>query len=403
MPVQTLREIGMVGFMEELTDIPEWWKKVSTFVSFCVRVTKHGWQVFDSEVADKWKRDAMNSGGDITLSMANWIIDELQFKAMIYESTNIVALYNGDVTKSDTNVPASLVEDLKAAVPVLEYVEPDLQFIAPETGGKQKDLLGMALYPLVYGKSRILPNRLLRLDDALANTGKGEIIPVPKETGITREDIAWRVAARADIEIRPYSRKFQLLPSDWELGDDGKWHITTYINNLHPVKHRNIYKIMEEIFNLLIPQWNATLTPLKDMLHSRARIEYTKAEYYPVPKEIRERTPQIQPREPQSEFEERLEKWRMENFRAIQPDAGKFVPWAVPPWLVSKLPEDLPHPVRIEQGVELNKDYGDRGLQVIIRLEDINLGPEDQYWVSDWHLEGQMVKTSRYPEKRAIC
>lgn len=29
LPVLTLREIHMVEFMEYLTDIPEWWKKVS--------------------------------------------------------------------------------------------------------------------------------------------------------------------------------------------------------------------------------------------------------------------------------------------------------------------------------------------------------------------------------------
>jgi hypothetical protein len=29
LPVLTLREMHMVEFMEDLTDIPEWWKKVS--------------------------------------------------------------------------------------------------------------------------------------------------------------------------------------------------------------------------------------------------------------------------------------------------------------------------------------------------------------------------------------
>lgn len=29
LPVLTLREIAMVDYMEDITDIPEWWKKVS--------------------------------------------------------------------------------------------------------------------------------------------------------------------------------------------------------------------------------------------------------------------------------------------------------------------------------------------------------------------------------------
>ncbi|QQK44526.1 Histone H2B [Penicillium digitatum] len=373
LPVLTLREMRMVEFMEDLTDIPEWWKKV-----------------FEPATQEKWKKAAMNSGKDITLNMAEWIIDELQFKAMIYEVTDVVALYNGDVTKSDTNLPKSLYSDMRSQFAALEYDEKSMQYFYPGSLNKERDLISMALYPVVYGKTRILTDRIIGLDDALRYAGKGEVIPVPKETGITREDIAWRVLARADIKVRPYNRNYQILPSDWELGDDGQWHITTYINNVHPVKHRNLYKLLEQAFNCIIPQWNATLTPLKDMLHSRARIEYHKAEYYPVPKEVAAQAPQIHPREAQSEFDVRTEKWRMENYRAIQPDAGKFIPWAVPPWLMDKLPEDLPSAVRIERGVDLNRDYKERGLQVITRLLGVDLTPEDPTFETNWHGDGTM-------------
>lgn len=401
LPVLTLREMHMVEFMEDLTDIPEWWKKVSCPIQPILIIPLKSFQVFDPVTQEKWKKTAMNSGKDITLNMAEWIIDELQFKAMIYETTDVVALYNGDVTKSDTNIPKSLVGDMVSKFSILEYEEKAMQYFYPGSLHRERDLISMALYPLVYGKTRILTDRILGLDDALRNSGRGEVIPVPKETGITREDIAWRVLSRADIKVRPYNRNYQILPSDWELGDDGKWHIATYINNLHPVKHRNLYKLIEEVFNCIVPQWNATLTPLKDMLHSRARIEYHKAEYYPVPKEVAAQAPQIYPREAQSEFDERTEKWRMENYRSIQPDAGKFIPWAVPPWLMDKLPEDLPSAVRIERGVDLNRDYKERGLQVITRLLGIDLTPEDPSFETDWHVEGTMV-SSKAPRILAV-
>lgn len=348
-------------------------------------------QVFDPSVQDQWKKDAMNSGKDITLNMAQWIIDELQFKAMIYETTGVVALYSGDVTKSDANLPASFIRDMKEQSKVLEYDNPDMQYYHPGGMSRQRDLISMALYPLVYGTSRILTDKIIGLDDALAHAGQGEVIPIPKETGITREDIAWRVQAREDIKVRPYSRNYQILPTDLEFREDGKWHIATYINNLHPVKHRSIYKLIEQAFNCIIPQWNATLTPLKDMLHSRARIEYHNVEYYPVPKEIASQAPQIHPKEAQSEFDQRMEKWRMEHYRAIQPDAGKFIPWAVPPWMMDKLPEDLPSAVRIARGVDLNRDYKDRGLQVIVRMLGIDLTPEQPTFETNWHVEGTMV------------
>jgi hypothetical protein len=339
---------------------------------------------------------ALNSGAEITPNMANWIIDELKFKAMIYEMTQAVGLYNGDMTKSDTNISAPLLERLRKETQILDYDDPELQFFHPGTMRKQRDLLAMALYPLVYSKTRILTNKTIGLDDALRHAGQGEVIEAPKETGITREDMSWRVAAQSDIQVRPFNRNFQVLPTDLELGDDDRWHIVSYINNLHPVKHRNIYKIIEEAFNCIVPQFNMTMTPLKDTLHSRARIEYHKAEYHPIPKSVLDRKPQIRPQEAQSEFEERYENWRLENFKAVQPDVGVFIPWAVPPGLMNKLPEDLPSAVRIERGVSLNKDYKNRGLQVIVHILGVDLDPKDPYFQSDWHVEGQMVRFNKF-------
>ena len=323
--------------------------------------------------------------------MAEWIIEELRFKAMIYERNQAVALYNGDVTKSDTNVPDSMLKELRTAAKAVESREPELQLYNPGRLSRQRDLLDMALYPLVYGKSRILPDKLIRVDDALQYAGQGEVIPIPADTGITREDMSWRVSERADIQVRPYSRNFQALPSDWEFGDDGRWHIATYINNLHPVRHRTVYMVVEDVFNCLIPQWNMTMTPLKDMLHSRSRIEYHKAEYDPVSKETLDQAPKMGRQEANSEFDDRNATWRMEHFRAVQPDVGQFIPWAVPKDLMSKLPEDLPSPVRIEQSVDLNAEYKNRGLQVITRILGVDLSSENPSYQTEWHLEGQMV------------
>ncbi|KAI2793298.1 hypothetical protein POX_b03352 [Penicillium oxalicum] len=373
LPAQTLREIAMMGVMEDLTDIPEWWKKIH-----------------DAHTADMWKEMALSYGEDITLNMAEWIIDELRFKAMVYEMNQAVGLYNGAITKSDSIMPQPLLEKLRKEVHVLDYCEPELQFYHPGAWGKQRDLLAMGLYPLVYGKTRILPQKTLTLDEALRYAGQGEVICPPRETGITREDMTWRVAARSDIQVRPYSRRFQSLPADFELGDDDRWHIATYINNLHPEKHRQLYSLIEDAFNCVIPQFNMAMTPLKDQLHSRARIEYRKAEYHPVSKKVLDEEPQIRPKETRSEFEQRCEKWRAEHFKAVQPDVDTFIPWAVPQSLASKLPADLPSAVRIEHGVSLNDDYRDRGLQVITRIISVDLNPQEPYWQSEWHLDGQM-------------
>lgn len=336
----------------------------------------------------------MEKGLDITPNMSDWIIDELRFKAVIYDRTGSLALYNGDITKSDINVPEEIRQKYQEACATLENSPQELRFFKPGTKYRQEDLIPIEFCCLVYGRSRVMTDELVSLDDSLDYSGKGEIIAVPDETGITREDMAWRVASQAEVRSRPFSRRFQLLPCEMQLGEDNNWHITSYINNLHPVKYRDMYKLIEETFNLVIPQLNATLTPLKDMLHSRARIEYKKAEYYPLPREVAEQEPKPTEYEPQIEFEDRMREWQLKNWKAIQPDCGKFIPWAVPQWMMSELPLNLATPIRVEQEVDLNKEYSRYGLQVIVRLTNIEMTPEIPKFEAGWHGAGNLV---RYP------
>lgn len=339
----------------------------------------------------QWRTEALaDPRVDITPNMVDWVIDELKYKAKIYARCKVLSLYNGDVVKSDIAVPDALRSRLKEASTALENVT-DLEPYVVPTIGKQLDIIPVTLFPLVYGRSRILPDSTIGIDDALLATRAGEIIPQPQDIGFTREDIAWRVAARADIHIQPYSADFQLLPCDLRFSEDGRWEIQTYINNLHPKNNRAMYKIIEEIFNHLIPLWNACLTPLRDVLHSRPRIEFQRVEYLATDPEMEKTRPLREPDELDSNYEQRRREWEFKHCHVVQPDAGKFQPWAVPPYMMEHLPQDLPNPIRVEQGVELNKDYGKRGLQLIVRLTKVEVKPNDPEFSSEWHVEGQLV------------
>lgn len=59
---------------------------------------------------------------------------------------------------------------------------------------------------------------------------------------------------------------------------------------------------------------------------------------------------------------------------------------------------DYPNVTRFEQlqlaqePVDLKKDYGERGLQIIVKLANIHLTPEKpRYEGGSWHVEGQLV------------
>lgn len=349
---------------------------------------------------DKWKKHAISSGPNVTPKMVDWIIEELKFKAKIFQHVRAVSIYNGDVVKSDDILPEECRIQLKDAVIRILQDPSYVRDYEPESDEHELNIVHPYLFPLVFGRSRILKDRVIGVDDALVNSGKGEIIPIPEDPGITREDMTWRIASRDDITVRPFSTNFQLLPFDVELGSDENWHIASYINNLHPETHKDLYHIIESIINKVVPMWDIALTPLKDMLHSRARIEYHKAVYRPLSKEAEQSRPKQMPQESEHDYEIRLNQWKEHVYEAIPPEPGKFQPWAVPRFLMTELSEHETNPLRIEEQVNLKEEYGSHGLQVIIRIVDLILTPEKPVYETHWHVEGQMVRPREHPPQQ---
>lgn len=134
--------------------------------------------------------------------------------------------------------------------------------------------------------------------------------------------------------------------------------------------------MIEKLIDASIPLWNATLAPLADESFIREpRISYTVVKYDPDPESWPE-SKQIQrlPDENKSDYWDRREIWINENRRLVFPEPDEFVP--------------LPRPAPFD----LKAKYGNRGLQVIVKLASIHLTPENpKYEGGTWHVEGQMV------------
>ena len=173
-----------------------------------MRASLTGSQVFDSAITSKWKSEALNTPGvDLTEQMFDWCLAELQYKAGKLQETGAVVVFNGDVVKSDTAVPEDLRLWFLEAVKSLEDVSANFQDWHPGSDGKVLDLVHPSLYPLVYGRSRVLPSDLTAIEDCAWRCGEGETIPVP-ELDI-QDDTPGRYS--------PYSNKFQWLPCEVDL------------------------------------------------------------------------------------------------------------------------------------------------------------------------------------------
>jgi Protein of unknown function (DUF4246) len=154
--------------------------------------------------------------------------------------------------------------------------------------------------------------------------------------------------------------------------------ITSYINNLHPREHSNLYATIEKIIAHCIPLWNAALTPLKSVHYKPLRIPFEEVIFDPDPQFSDEEGegPHQEEGEHEDMFYDRRFEWMEQVREVVHPEPGEFVP---PPERVDDL--------------DLRRDFGSSGLQIIVKLANIQLTPEDSsYYGGTWHVEGQLVR-----------
>lgn len=369
MPLLTLRELAMLGFMNRVTDKPGWEK-----------------EVFDSAITTSWKGEvsqasippnASNSEEtsiDMTEKMLDWCIAELQSKAKAFEENGgLVSVFDGDVVKSDTAISPDLQAALKAAVKPLEDVPNHLKDWRPGSDNMVLDLINPSLFPLVYGRTKVLNEGLTTLDDCIQRCGEG-VVPERSGTGSYTSSFL----GRSDSDAAFYSNKFQWLPCEVEISasDPNTVRITSYINNLHPERHSELYSVIEQVIARAIPLWNRSLTPTSSKAYKR--IPYRRVEHDLNPENLPGGVgPQREEGEDESDYQYRRREWVEENRRVILPEPRTFKPF---PYM--KVPDEE----------DLKTVYGDEGLQIIAKITNIHLTPEKpEYKGGKWHaMEGLM-------------
>ncbi|KAJ8330479.1 hypothetical protein O5D80_001460 [Batrachochytrium dendrobatidis] len=202
------------------------------------------------------------------------------------------------------------------------------------------NLIDASMYSVVYGQTMIAPLNI-RL----------------KYTTMVPCDILLSTRLVSDtsiIEGNPefISRKFQCLPSEFRVEQDGSVTINSYINNLNPIWHRDMYKCIAKIFKCFVPMFESLFRTMDPMFKYIDIRNGTKG--YESPS--------------QSDHDD------------MEPDTRVIRPVYVP-----TLPEHF------ESKYESAKPVSLRGcnLQVIVKLTNIQLTPsKPKYDKGDWHIEG---------------
>ncbi|KAI8216357.1 hypothetical protein K4K53_010182 [Colletotrichum sp. SAR 10_77] len=369
----TYSELAIMWFIEQITNKPDWHVKV-----------------FNDDIAAKWKAEVMAvDWASVGLKYAHfdddmfeWSLEELRQKAKLYEATGIIPVfdYSAAVIKSDNALTPEIKEELKKAVAMLEDVPDAHKDWHPGSDEKVLDLVHPSLWPLAYGTTRILSDKRIPLADTMKYCGRGDVIPTPDED----VDLCW-------------STKFQWLPCEVELDDD-KPRIASYINNLHPTKHEDLYSVIEKVLGKVVPLWDVVhrwpeefevqrlLMPKVGRCCTTPEI-CNKGPYWCRP-ESRPQESDEQPRE-EDEYNDDYEDsddepesltWRRDKiwYNATHPLSRPNIP----PY--TRMPitgED----VRLQNGFFDNAER----IQVIVKLANIHLTPEKPtYDGGSWHIEG---------------
>ncbi|GAA5999675.1 DUF4246 domain-containing protein [Rhodotorula paludigena] len=340
-PPYSLQEIDMLALSYEIRQKPDWARKLR-----------------DSDIRTKWRAEALGkrneeagfaertgenySGYDVeeverpklTEKMVDYVLDELELHAeKLNDPHGIQASCFEGVYESDSLVPKELLDQLLARVSELEknppFGEPDWH---PGSDDQVLDLVHPSLFPLRYG---VTPVRQLDADGKISSNATP---PEPRNA------------------LHSTSKKYQWLPSDFDVDEQGKVTISSYINNLHPKDHASFYPVLASIFERFVPAFERVLSDLQKPPPRRILIDHDVASawYGEMPDNM---------------SDEEWDEW--EEKKVVQ------------------LPE--PEPFKRPEVSDDKPAFPLRGrkLQVIVKLANIHLTPEKpEYGGGVWHVEG---------------
>ncbi|MFD4926473.1 DUF4246 domain-containing protein [Streptomyces goshikiensis] len=319
---RTLRELEMMRCSAHLRAKPGWFDKRN-----------------DADVVARWTREALDQG--LTEAQVRYVLAELAHYAALRDGRTGVEVSAVDgVWQSDALVDDGLRSRLREAVRVLEQVPEAEKDWHPGSDGQVLDLVHPSLFCLV-----------------------NEVSGGPERAWLNPTDRYSRYE---------FSEKFQWLPTDVDVSEDGDVAFRSYVNNVHPEVHRELASVLPELFARLRPLFENVLT---DLRHPRPlRIEADPYGWY----DSEPQRPEKSAHGDDEAYAEALSAWELalddwwENRSPVIPDAPDFTP-----------PE--------RPGASDRVDLRGRRLQVIVKLATIHLTPDKpEYAGGSWHVEGMM-------------
>ncbi|KAK5664592.1 hypothetical protein QVD99_008651 [Batrachochytrium dendrobatidis] len=319
--VRTLVEMRYIQYLQCILCKPMWWIDIT-----------------NQHIVEQWRADSLDR--NISPSTFNLALEQLEFfvKQLVCSgSDGFGTIVPGPVELTyilDNGIPDNVYTRLMTNVSDIEHGSNH------NTGQMVHNLIDASMYSVVYGQTMIAP-----LSIRLKYTTM-----VPCDILLSTRLVSDMPIIEGDSEF--ISCKFQCLPSEFRVEQDGSVTINSYINNLNPIWHRDMYKCIAKIFKCFVPMFESLFRTMDPMFKYIDICNGTKG--YKPPS--------------QSDHDD------------MEPDTRVIRPVYVP-----TLPEHFESKYESAKPVSLRG----RNLQVIVKLTNIQLTPsKPKYNEGNWHIEG---------------
>ncbi|KAL6884769.1 hypothetical protein GGI43DRAFT_419254 [Trichoderma evansii] len=426
-----VREVAMMMLMDNLTDKPDWHKKV-----------------FDEAIVAKWRHEALTQSENslfarimedkwypiriplpqcriISEAAFEFCIAELRNKAAYFIETGLIPTLDSAgnvIVKSDNLISDRLRDELAQAFETLRADQAANVDWHPRSNDMVQNLVHPSMYPFVYDRSKFLDEEQVGTKNALEFVGKGRVVPeIVKMPDYGERFLSAYFMKENGVVPKEYrSSLYQWLPANVVFREDGTTQFTSYINNLHPEKYAAIYETIEHAIDTALPAWEQCLRENVTYGHdivagrSKSRFElikrasdeqeelWTKSMTFGIRDEEEEEEEDSEDSEDEDEEEEEEETGyvsvgvfdsRNMAFRGIHTSVGpRLIPGQWHKTREAILPESKEfEEIDYSPKRRLCKMFKEHGLQVIVKMASIELTPEKpSFPTGSWHVEGQM-------------
>ncbi|KAJ8326658.1 hypothetical protein O5D80_005386 [Batrachochytrium dendrobatidis] len=318
---RTLVEMRYIQYLQSILCNPMWWIDIT-----------------NQHIVEQWRTDSLDQ--NISPSTFNLALEQLGVfvKQLVCSgSDGLGTIVPGPVELTyilDNGIPDNVHTRLMTNVSDIEHGSNH------NTGQMVHNLIDASMYSVVYGQTMIVPLSIRFKYTTMVPCDILLSTRLVSDTPIIRDDPKF------------ISRKFQCLPSEFRVEQDGSVTINSYINNLNPIWHRDMYKCIAKIFKCFVPMFESLFRTIHPMF-----------KYINIHNGIKGYKPPNQ-----------------SDRGGMQPNTQVIRPVYVP-----TLPEHFQSKYESAKPVSLRG----RNLQVIVKLTNIQLTPsKPKYDEGNWHNEG---------------